>query len=153
MSNAIGVVSLQGFIVEDTIYTYLLAEGATEAAAASVGVAAMTIDTSAANTLKLAGDGDKIHGILQSYEARDIEDVAVGACAKEGSFKFLVNPNIDTSPTQLPAVGDYLVGAATDAGVKGYVQKATSTQISAGKNNWQVFEVATDNSYVIAMNV
>ena len=154
---AIGKVSLRGITHDDFQYTFLVKTGAgTDAVIADAGVKAVSLDTSAANTVKLAVDGDKILGRLEVYEDRTVEGIVTGTVALKGGVKFIVNPDATDSPDETPAVGDYLVGAADDDSVAGYVRKATSGEYQAGKDNWLVVEVGTDtagNDYAIAINV
>lgn len=49
---------------------------------------AVSIDTSAAYTVKLAADGDVIHGVLASWENRVVEGYLAGAVFLEGGFAF-----------------------------------------------------------------
>jgi hypothetical protein len=88
-------VSLRGFHFEDSLLTVNLASGIT---AADVGKA-VTIDTTAANTFKLAGDGDHVMGRL-----REVEGQLVGTVA----FRFANLLPIKTGETV--AVGDTVVG-------------------------------------------
>lgn len=95
-------ISLRGMIHEKFHYPFYLASGITKA---DVGKA-VALDTSAANTVKLAGDGDKIIGKLVTVEDRAIEGVLVGTVAHRGGFRF-------TKAAAAPAinVGDTVVGA------------------------------------------
>ena len=81
----IGVgVSLRGIEHEEFHYPFNLASAVT---ADDVGKP-VAIDATAANTVKVAGDGDVIVGKLATYENRTIEGVKVGAVALKGGFKF-----------------------------------------------------------------
>ena len=81
----IGVgVSLRGIEHDEFHYPFNLASAVT---ADDVGKP-VTLDTTAANTVKVAGDGDVIVGKLATYENRTIEGVKVGAVALKGGFKF-----------------------------------------------------------------
>lgn len=152
--TAIGKVSLDGIVLNDFHNTFHVASGTGEADEDTApATKAVTLDTSAANTVKLATDGDKILGRLEVIEDRVVEGIQVGTIARKGGILFYVSPHVETSPAEMPAVGDYLVGAIDDDGVAGFVRKATSGEISAGKDNWQVVEVAEDDSYVIAIDV
>lgn len=145
MANNIGLVSLNGIYHEDSQVTWNLASGIV---AADVGKA-VTIDSSAANTVKLAGDGEAILGRLEVVESRAQEGAAAltGAVAMRGSYKFLVNPDAVASPDETPAVGDYLVGGTDDDTVKGYVQKSADNAATG----WLTVEVGS--GYVIAIKV
>lgn len=154
--TAIGKVSLKGLPVEDFINTFFVKTGATEAAQSDAGNAAMAIDTSTANQVKLAGDGDRIYGRLEVREDRVQEGIVVGSIARKGGVTFNVGPNVSlTSPITNPAIGDFLVGA-TNGTKGGFVRKASAAEIQAGKSNWQVVELITnaDNTKsVVAIDV
>lgn len=78
-------ISHRGLVQESFIYPYFLAAGIV---AADVGKA-VSVDTTAANTVKLAADGDVILGQLESVEIRTVEGVRVGSVATRGGFMFL----------------------------------------------------------------
>lgn len=146
MAGNIGVVSLNALHHEDAQYTFLVSGTVTTA---DIGKA-VTIDSAAANTVKLAGDNDVILGRLESFEDRTAEGIKVGAVSCEGAMKFLVNEDAVASPTdETPTVGDYICGGTTDASAKGYVQKIGT----GGQQKWLVVEEASDHSYVIALKV
>lgn len=81
--------------------------------AADVGKA-VTLDTAAANTMKLAGDGDTIYGILRSYENRVQEGIKVGTVSMKFSEKLSYTGTI-------PPIGTQVVGGTTP----GYVKTVT----------------------------
>lgn len=138
----LGIVSLRGLYVEAFQWTFL----GTALTAADVGKA-VTLDTSAANTVKLAGDGDKILGILEVVEVRTQDSVITCTVALYGGYKFLVNPNATaSSPDETPAVGDFLEGGTATGPLKGYVQK-----LQSGTSRWQVVEVLS--GAVVAISV
>lgn len=153
MTTPIGVVSLRGIVHDDFQYTFLVSSATGEAAAADAGVKAMQLDTAAANQVKLTTDGALILGRLEIFEDRTVEGIVTGTVALKGGVKFLVNPDATDSPDEKPAIGEYIVGAATDAGAGGYVRKATTAEVEAGLRNWLVVEVASDDSWVVAINV
>lgn len=137
----LGTVSLRGLYVEAFIWTFL---GATGMTAADVGKA-VTLDTTANNTVKLAGDGNAIIGILESVEVRTQDGVITCAVATRGGFKFLLNPNATaSSPDETPAVGEYIEGGTATDTTKGWVQK-----LQSGTSKWQVVETGT--GFVIAV--
>lgn len=72
---------------------------------------AVTQDTAAASTVKLAGDGNPILGNLVSYENRVVEGIKIGTVAHKGCFKFEYTGTA-------PVVGDKVVGSATAGKVK-----------------------------------
>jgi len=69
----------------------------------------VTIDDSAARTVKLAGAGDRVIGHLSTVEDRTVDGVLVGAVDLKGSFSMAYT---GTAPT----IGQGVVGSAT-AGV------------------------------------
>jgi hypothetical protein len=115
MANFHTKVSLRGYHFEDFILTFTLAAGIT---AADVGKA-MSIDTSAANKVKLAADGDTIVGRLATVEDRKVEGQLVGAVA----LKFANVLPIKSG--QVVAIGDTVIGAGA-----GEVKKAASADHS-----------------------
>lgn len=98
-------VSLRSIPNEEFHYTFLLASGITEA---SIGLA-VSLDTGAANTVKLAGNGEVVIGRLETYEDRTVEGIKVGTVSMKGA---LVLP---WSGTLSPAfvVGSRIVGAGS----------------------------------------
>lgn len=139
----LGLVSLRGLYVEAFQWTFLGAAGLTTA---DVGKA-VTLDATAANTVKLAGDGDKILGILEVVEVRSQDSVITVTVALYGGYKFLVNPNATaSSPDETPAVGDYLEGGTATGSLKGYVQR-----LQSGSSRWLVVEVLS--GAVVAISV
>jgi len=96
-------VSLRGFHFEDWSLTFVLAAGITTA---DVGKA-VSIDTGAANKVKLAADGDVIVGRLATVEDRTVEGQLIGAV----ELKFANILPIKTGETI--AVGDTVVGAGS----------------------------------------
>lgn len=110
-------VTLRGIPQEDFEFTFNISG---TVVAADVGKP-MTLDTTADNTAKLAGDGDAIIGCLQSIENRVQEGIVVGTVAMKGCFKFLYTGTA-------PARGVKVVGSATDGKVKaGAVDTANTT--------------------------
>jgi hypothetical protein len=94
-------VNLRRYFFEDWLFTFNLASGITSA---DVGKA-LSRDTSAANTLKLAADDDDIVGRLEQVEDRAQEGQLVGAV----SIKFL--NSLPIAAAQTINVGDKIVGA------------------------------------------
>ncbi|MCG7629000.1 hypothetical protein MHM88_14405 [Epibacterium sp. MM17-32] len=124
-------ISLRGMVHEKFHYPFYLASGITNA---DVGKA-VALDSSAANTVKLAGDDDKIIGKLVTHENRSVEGVLVGTVALRGGFRF-------TKAAAAPAinVGDTVVGAGG-----GEVKAAAS----ADHADNMVVEVDGDNIIVV----
>lgn len=104
-------VSLRGLTHEDFHYTYNVKSTIT---IADVGKP-VTLDSAAARTVKLAGDNDVIIGILASFEDRVGEGTKVGAVAHKGGFK------VTGVSGHSIAVGDTVIGSATDGEVKAAV--------------------------------
>lgn len=120
-------VTLKGTIPDNDL-TFILASDIKEE---HVGLA-VAQDTTAANTVKLAGDGDVIVGRLESYEDRTaIEGVVVGAVKLVGGLE------LKKSEAAM-AVGDSVVGAGA-----GLVKAGTDA------NGIVVWEVRTDSVIVI----
>lgn len=104
MSSVIGAgVSLKGIFIEDFMFPFNLKAGITTS---DVGKA-VALDASAANTVKLAGDGDRIIGRLEVVENRVSEGILVGTVALKGSFQFPV------ASGQTVNVGDTIQGAGS----------------------------------------
>jgi len=154
---AIGKVSLKGLPVEDFINTFLVKIGGSEATQADAGNAAMSIDTTTANQVKLAVDGERIYGRLEVREDRVQEGIVVGSIARKGGVTFNVSPTVSlSSPITNPAIGDFLVGAVNGSAKGGFVRKASTAEIQAGKSNWQVVELITNadtTKSVVAIDV
>lgn len=147
---AIGKVSLRGMNVEEFAWTFLMASGIVQADA---GVKAVTLNGTA-NTVALAGDGERIMGLLATFEDRSaVEGIKVGTVYTKGGHKFMVNPNATaSSPDETPAVGDFLVGGTATDTTKGWVQKAQTADLQAGKTNWVVVEVLDSGAAVVAVS-
>ncbi|CCV12943.1 hypothetical protein [Mesorhizobium sp. STM 4661] len=109
-------VSLAGFHFEDFSLTFKLTAGIV---AADVGKA-VAISAAAANTVKLAGDGDYIVGRLATVEDRTIEGTLVGAV----ELKFANTLPIKVG--QVVVVGGSVVGAGA-----GEVKPAGVTDLNA----------------------
>ena len=99
----------------------------------------VTIDATAARTVKLAGDGDRVIGHLSTVEDRTVEGVLVGAVDLKGAFKMAYTGTA-------PVVGYGVQGSAT-AGVL----KTSGAAAAAGEPI--VVYVDTTNGYVEALFV
>jgi hypothetical protein len=111
-----------GFPLDDFTFTYKLSG---TVAQANVGNA-VTLDTSAASTMKLAADGDEIHGRLTSVEDRTLQGAGTTG-AVQRKFK-----------EKLPAavghgivVGDSVCGSATAGSVRKAVLDVDATSGAA----------------------
>lgn len=134
---AIGVQSLAGIYFEDYQLTYLIS-GSPDPVA-SLGCA-VTIDTTAANTMRLAAAGERIFGRLETCEVRTVEGITVGTVARKFS---------DTLPIKVGEVfnvGDTAVGSST----LGSVEVLKVSSVSAPDYNQNVVtEVRTDGTVVV----
>ena len=110
-------ISHRGLVTEDALIPYYLASAIV---AADVGKA-VSIDTSAARTVKLAADGDVIHGVLATFEDRSIEGAKVGTVAIKGGYGFTRSAG-GTAITP----GDLLCGAGSGEVRKALVGDATA---------------------------
>ncbi len=131
--NPAGVISY-GFPIDVTIFTYLISGLADDAAVAAAAGKAVTQDLTAANTVKLAGDGDIIFGRVFLAENRTGGGIGIKTAAIQRLFK-----------EKLPAavghgivVGDRVLGAGA-----GLVKK----DAAATRANPVVVETGTD--YVV----
>lgn len=98
-------VRMDGYDFADFQFTVKLAAGIV---AADIGKP-LTIDSTAANTMKLAGAGDPIEAVLLQVEDRTIEGILVGTV----SFKFAKVLAIKSGLTgnAVVALGSRVVGA------------------------------------------
>lgn len=94
----------QGVTLKNTVpandLTFILANGIKEE---HVGLAVVQ-DSTASNTVKLAGDGDLIFGRLENVEDRKVEGIKVGAVKIIGGMAF-------KKSEAAVVVGDKVVGA------------------------------------------
>lgn len=98
-------VTLNNIHQENFMYTFKVSGNVTTS---DVGKA-VSLDTTAANTVKLAGDGDPIFGRLEVYEDRVQEGIKVGTVSTKGGLKFPLAANANVS------IGTYLVGGGAGA--------------------------------------
>lgn len=108
--------SVAGIFIEDFQFPFALASGI---AVADVGKA-VALDTSAANTVKLAADGDVIIGRLEVVENRgaaasgtlghSAEGNLIGTVSLYGGMTFPYTTDAAES-ADVPAIGDVIVGA------------------------------------------
>jgi hypothetical protein len=133
-----GIVS-SGYPFGDFTFTYLLSGvAATDTAVAAAAGYVTTMDTTAASTHKLAGDGDPIHGRVYVAENRAVLGLVVASIARK--FK-------ESVPTAAgytsPAVGDRVIG-----GGAGTVKKATANSGAGVPTDPIVVEVGTGSVVV-----
>lgn len=120
--------TLKNLHVENFAFAFYLEASVTEN---DIGKA-VTVDTSAEITMKLAGDGDVIMGFLDTFEDRG--DFKIGAVQLKGGFAFPYTGDV-------PTIGQGIVGSAT-AGVV----KTTGAPAAAGQPI--IFRVNTSASEV-----
>lgn len=145
-------VTLRGFHFEDSLFTYNLATGITRA---DVGKA-MTLDTTAANKMKLAGDGDPIFGRLETVEDRSVEGVLVGTVA----LRFSGVLPVDNADFAGISIGDEVQGSG-DGAVKSlaaYVDTdgTGDPEVTANthqKSNFVVEKIDGDTKFVVVQKV
>jgi len=131
--NPAGVVSY-GFPIDVTIFTYLFSGLADDAAVAAAAGKAVSQDITAANTVKLAGDGEVIFGRVFLAENRSGGGVGI----KTGAIQRLFKEKLPAATGHGIVVGDRVIGAGG-----GLVKKDTT----ATRANPLVIETGTD--YVV----
>ena len=107
-----GVVSF-GFPLDDFTFTYLISGLADETAVAAAAGRAASLDTAAANTVKLAADGDEIFGRIFLAENRTV--LGFKTAAVQRRFK----EKLPAAEGHGIVVGDRVIGAGA-----GLVKKA-----------------------------
>lgn len=109
----------RGYDFPEFKFTYLLSGTVTEA---DVGKA-VSLDTTVANTVKLAVADEIIFGRLEAYESRTVLGMVVGTVSRK--FKDIV-PYTGTAPT----IGQSVTGSATPGVVKvGTVQNLQDNRV------------------------
>lgn len=93
-----------GFPFDDFIFTYNLAAGIGQDQLGQ----ALTLDTTAASTMKLAGDGAPIHGRLMQAEDRTQQGAGL-----TGSVQRKFKEKLKAIPAAGIAVGESVCGSAT----------------------------------------
>ena len=104
MAGIFGITN-KGRYLEDFQETFYLASGIT---AADVGKA-VSIDTSAAHTVKLAAANDQVVGRLEVVEDRKQEGILVGTISLKGFARFPIAGSL--TGVNVVAVGDSIEGA------------------------------------------
>jgi hypothetical protein len=112
-------VRLDGFDFQDAQFTVKLATGTDTTFATIAGPIPLTWDSSAANQMKVAGDGDPIHAVLVQVENRLVEGQLVGMATF--AFSTLLSIKAGLTGGQVVATDSVLCGAAG-----GYVRAAVS---------------------------
>lgn len=106
---------------------------------------AVSLDTTADNTVKLAGDGDEIYGRLESFEDGGLDGLTVGAISR----KFRAPLPVKAGLTGINAVarGDTVVGAgngevkALNNGTAKTPDRSLNTTLTAPAANAVVVEM------------
>lgn len=113
-------------------------------ALADVGKA-VALDTTAANSVKLAGDGDIIFGRLESLEKDGLDKLTVGAISRK--FRAILPIKAGLAGVAIVAVGDTVAGAG--AGEVKASNNGTAKTPDQSLNT--VVEVLTGNRAVVEM--
>lgn len=126
-----GVVS-HGFPIDTHTFTYLLSGvAATDDAVAAAAGKAVSQDTTAANTVKLAADDDLIFGRVFHAENRAV--LGIRTAAVQRRFK----EKLPAAPGHAILVGSSVVGAG-----------AGLVKVAVAANNTVVVEIGTDYAVV-----
>lgn len=133
-------VSLRGLHQENFNYTFNLATGIV---VGDVGKA-VSLDSTAANTVKLAGDGDTIIGYLETVENRVVEGVLVGTVATKGVYKLPVKTGLTGS--EVVAVGSTAVGAGA-----GEIKALDDGNVTAAPNHNYNYVVEVGSGFAIVV--
>jgi hypothetical protein len=129
MANVIGNgVSLRGLYHDDFQYPFLLATGITKADEGK----AVALDASAANTVKLAGDGDRVIGRLEVVEIRVQEGINIGTVSIQGGLDYPVKAGETLVPGD-SVLGSTVLGSLKKAGA-GVVTNLVVVQVLANGN-------------------
>jgi hypothetical protein len=132
-------VQMEGFPFGIFTFTYLLTGvAATDDAVAATAGKAVSLDTAAAGSVKLAADGEEIFGRVYVAENRAVSGVRVASIARK--FK----ERLPATAGHAIAVGNRVVGAG--AGLVRKVATGVPAEVTAGAGN-VVVETGTD--YVI----
>ena len=129
----------QTFSFPDFTFTMLVSGTVTTA---DVGKA-VALDTTTANTVKLAGDGDAIFGRLETFEDRVQEGIKVGAISRK--FRTVLPVKANLTGLNAVAVGDTVAGAG--AGEVKALNNGTAKTPDHDKN--VVVEILTGNRAVV----
>lgn len=97
---------------------------------------AVTIDTTAPNTVKLAGDGDHVYGRLESFEKGGQDGLTVGAISRK--FRAI-----------LPTAAAVTVGAQVSGSATAGAVKPTAVQPAEDAKSNRVIEVLSGNRAVV----
>lgn len=122
-------VTSTGFPINDVLFTYAL--NASIDVVADLGKA-VAIDSSAANTMKLAGTGDRIIGLLITAEDR-------GLYGKVGTVARQFKEKVPTVPGHGITLGSSVTGNTAHPGY---------ATLAGSANDTVVIEIGTDGTWV-----
>lgn len=101
---------------------------------------AVTQDTTAANTMKLAGDGDQIMGVLLTVENRTVEGTVIGTVSFEMATKLPIKAGL--TGAAVVAIGSRLCGAGAGEvkaiDISGTPSAATIAKYAEAPVCWEV---------------
>lgn len=140
-------VTLRGFHFEDFHLTMNLSGLGSVTNSSTVVGKAVALDPTAANTARLAGEGDTIIGRLASFENRTAEGIVVGAV----ELKFANTLPVASAAQATIAVGDTVIGAGA-----GEVKPQTSGSPAASDPDHTVnfvAEVLDNGATVVVVKV
>lgn len=140
--NGAGVVSF-GFPLDDFTFTYLISGLADQAATDAAPGKVVSQDTTAANTVKLAADGDAIFGRVRTAENRTVLGFKTAAIQRKFKEKVPTAAGYTT-----PAVGDRVIG-----GGAGTVKKATANSGAGVPSDPVVVEVFTGGYVAVEFGI
>lgn len=140
MAGLIGQgVTLNGYYDEESVHTFIITGTVT---ANDVGKA-VTLDTTQANSVKLAGDGDPIFGKMMQFEDRSVEGIKVAAVCRRFSAPLPIKTGATVN------IGDTLVG-----GGSGTVKSKTSETFTTTHGSFCAMEIIVRNgvNHAVAYN-
>jgi hypothetical protein len=111
-ANTIGIVSLQGLILDDMWFPFLVSGTIDPILSLKLAV---SLDTTAPNTVKLAAPGDRILGRLEVIEQRSVEGVTIGTVSV-AFCDVLVTDGVHTFVVGDTAVGGSVAGQVAPLG-------------------------------------
>lgn len=97
---------------------------------------AVTLDSGAENTVKLAGDGDHVYGRLETIETGGLDGLTVGAISRK--FRAI-----------LPTAAAVTVGAEVTGSATAGAVKPTAAQPAEGAKSNRVLAILTGNRAVV----
>lgn len=128
-----------GFPFDDFMFTYKISGAVTQD---DLGKA-LTLDAAAASTMKLAGNGDAIHGRMFSYEDRSQQ-----GAGKTGTVQRKFKERMKAVAAHGIVVGDSVCGSATAGLVRKAVKPTDADPVTDPITNI-VVEVLADDFVVV----